>query len=40
MKQNIQTITEDFESAALATTGPHGLNVVPMSVVEVRGENE
>ena len=36
MKQNIQKIIEDFSSAALATNGPRGLNVVPISVVEVQ----
>lgn len=34
-KEIIQIIT-DSESAALATTGPHGLNVVPISVFEPR----
>ncbi|USN92655.1 MAG: pyridoxamine 5'-phosphate oxidase family protein [Candidatus Nomurabacteria bacterium] len=38
MKQDIQKIIKDFKSATLATTGPNGLNVVPISVVEVCGE--
>ena len=32
-----ETIT-NAESRALATTGPHGVNVVPVSVVEVVGD--
>lgn len=38
MKQEIEEIITNSESAALATTGPQGINVVPISVFEVRGE--
>lgn len=36
MKQEILDIIIGSESAVLATTGPHGLNVVPLSVWEVK----
>lgn len=36
MNTEIIQIITDSESAALATTGPHGLNVVPISVFEPR----
>ncbi len=38
MKQNIRAVIDDFSAAALATTGPYGINVVPISVVDVRGD--
>lgn len=38
MKQNIKDIITNSDSAALATTGPNGLNVVPISVFSVQGE--
>ncbi|MCB9810381.1 pyridoxamine 5'-phosphate oxidase family protein [Candidatus Nomurabacteria bacterium] len=38
MQQEIKTVIENFASAALATNGPEGLNVVPISVVNVRGD--
>lgn len=38
MKQNIEDIITNSESAALATMGPNGLNVVPISVFSVQGE--
>lgn len=36
MKQEIKDVIINSESNALATTGPHGINVVPISVVEVQ----
>ena len=36
MKQEIEDIITSSSCAALATTGPHGLNVVPISVWNVR----
>ncbi len=38
MKQKIRESIEGFSAAALATSGPSGINVVPMSVVDVSGE--
>lgn len=38
MKQVIQNKIEGATSMALATNGPHGLNLVPISVWEVHGE--
>ena len=38
MTQDIKDTIKNSVSAALATTGPSGLNVVPISVFEVRGE--
>ena len=37
MKQNIVDIITNSTSAALATTGTNGLNVVPISVFSVQG---
>lgn len=34
-KEDIKTHIEDAEGRALATTGPHGVNCVPVSVVKV-----
>jgi predicted pyridoxine 5'-phosphate oxidase superfamily flavin-nucleotide-binding protein len=34
----IQTAVREAEARALATTGPHGVNVVPVSVVHVTDE--
>jgi len=36
MKQNIEDTITNSDSAALATTGPNGLNIVPISVFAVR----
>lgn len=38
MQRYIQLAIEQAEARALATTGPHGINVVPVSVAEVVGE--
>ena len=35
---HIQTAVREAEARALATTGPHGVNVVPVSVVNVTDE--
>ncbi len=34
MNAEIQKHLTDFAAAALATTGPHGINVVPISIIE------
>ena len=38
MKQEIKDIITNSTSAALATTGPKGLNIVPISVFSVQDE--
>jgi hypothetical protein len=38
MHEQIRRIVIGCDAHALATTGPHGVNVVPISVVEVVGE--
>lgn len=36
MKDRIKSVLDNATANALATTGPHGLNVVPVSVVEMK----
>jgi hypothetical protein len=38
MHEQIRRVITGSESYALATTGPHGVNVIPISVVELRGD--
>lgn len=38
MHEQIRRIITGSDAHALATTGPHGVNVVPLSVVEVVGD--
>ena len=38
MNEQIRRIITGSDAHALATTGPHGVNVVPLSVVELRGD--
>lgn len=39
LTDNIVHIIANAEAKALATSGPHGVNVVPVSVVEIRGNS-
>lgn len=38
MNEQIRRVVTGSDAYALATTGPHGVNVVPLSVVELHGE--
>lgn len=38
MQEQVRRIITEADACALATTGPHGINVVPISVVEIKDE--